>query len=239
MTRVAALAPEPADWVDLDGAGLDAWLADRYALVGDAWLRLNLITALGGQITGPSGTSEDLADGIDRPLLRVLRTSGDVVLVGAASVRAGGYALPRSGAPLAVATASGDLDGHTFPADTRPEQLLVLCPATAAERARRSLGGLGTVVVTADDPAATTLVDALRDRGLRRIVCEGGGALASALFAAAAVDEFDHSIAPVVTAPGAPLTTGDVPLVTGRLAGLLRDGTDRLYARWTFPTRAH
>jgi riboflavin biosynthesis pyrimidine reductase len=78
------------------------------------------------------------------------------------------------------------------------------------------------------------LLAALRDRGYGRIVCEGGGALASRLLAAGLVDEFCHSLAPVVVAPGAPLTVGDVPLTTGRLEGLLLDETDRLYARWRF-----
>jgi riboflavin biosynthesis pyrimidine reductase len=236
--RAAALAPDPGNWVDLDGNALDAWLTDRYALEGDRWLRLNMVTALGGEISGPSGTSEELAGGIDRPLLRVLRASGDVVLVGAASIRAGGYPLPRL-APLAVATTTGDLSGHALPAGTTPERLLVLCPPSAAARATATLGGIGTVLPLHGDPVAdpALLLDALAAHGRSRIVCEGGGGIASRLFAAGLVDEFDQSIAPIVSSPGAPLTAGTVPLVSGRLRGLLRDGTDRLYARWTFPTR--
>jgi riboflavin biosynthesis pyrimidine reductase len=237
--KVAALAPEPGEQLELEGDALQAWLAERYALEGDRWLRLNLITALGGQITGPSGTSEDLADGIDRALLRVLRATGDAVLVGAGSVRAGRYPLPRR-VPLVVATATGDLTGHGFAPDLDARRLLVLCPAAAAERATSTLGGAGTVVPLPGDPVTDPrlLLDALADRGLPRVLCEGGGGIASRLFAAGAVDEFDQSIAPVVTSPGAPLLTGGIPLVSGRLRGLLRDGTDRLYARWTFPTRS-
>jgi riboflavin biosynthesis pyrimidine reductase len=237
--RVAALAPEPGDLLDLEGDALHDWLAERYVLEGDRWLRLNLITALGGQIAGPSGTSEDLADGIDRALLKVLRASADVVLVGAASVRAGRYPLPRR-APLAVATTTGDLTGHAFSADLDPERLLVLCPPSAAGRARATLAGAGTVVALAGDPVTDPglLLDALADRGLGRVVCEGGGGMASRLLASGSVDEFDQSIAPIVTSPGAPLLTGAIPLLSGRLRGLLRDGTDRLYARWTFPARS-
>ncbi len=233
--RVSRLVPGPAEDVDLDGDALDAWLRERYELDGDAWLRLNLISALGGQITGPSGGSDDLAAGIDRPLLKLLRSMSDVVLVGAASVRAEGYTIPRR-APLAVATVSGDLDGHVFPADLEPGRLLVLCPPAAEDRVRSSVGDAAVVLPIEGDPMAEPrlLVDALRQRGLGRIVCEGGGALASRLLATGLVDEFCHSIAPVVVSPGAPLTVGDVPLTTGALEGLLRDETDRLYARWRF-----
>lgn len=233
--RVVRAVPQPALEVDLEGEALDDWLRDRYDLPGDAWLRLNLISALGGQITGPSGSSNDLAAGIDRPLLRLLRGMSDVVLVGAASVRAEGYTIPRR-APLAVATVSGDLGGHTFPDDVRPDRLLVLCPPSAAEAVRSHLGTRAEILPVDGDPMEQPelLVAALQRRGLRRIVCEGGGALASRLLAVGLVDEFCHSIAPVVVSPGAPLTVGEVPLTTGRLDGLLVDGTDRLYARWGF-----
>jgi riboflavin biosynthesis pyrimidine reductase len=135
-----------------------------------------------------------------------------------------------------VATVSGDLDGHVFPADLAPGRLLVLCPPAAEPRVRASVGDAAELLPIDGDPMAEPglLVQALRDRGLDRIVCEGGGALASRLLAAGLVDEFCHSIAPVVVSPGAPLTVGDVPLTTGRLDGLLRDETDRLYARWGF-----
>ncbi|MGN6743849.1 MAG: dihydrofolate reductase family protein [Amnibacterium sp.] len=234
--RVTGLVPATGA-ADLTGDALDAWLADRYRLPGDEWLRLNLVTALGGQITGPSGGSDDLADGIDRALLKVLRRTADVVLVGAASVRAEGYRIPGH-VPLAVATTTGDLDGHRFPADRAPGRLVVVCPEAAATRVRRDLGERATVLPLPHDEAdPAAVVAALRAAGYGRIVCEGGGRLASALIAAGLVDEFDQSIAPVLVSPGAPLTSGEVPLTTARLAGLVLDGTDRLYARWALPRR--
>lgn len=235
--RVTGLLPATGP-VELDGTALRDWLAERYALDGDEWLRLNLISALGGQITGPSGGSDDLAGGIDRPLLRVLRASADVVLVGAGSVRAEGYTMPRR-APLAVATTGGDLAGRRFPDDLQPGRLLVVCPESAARRVDAELGGRATVLPLPDGSggSAGAVVAALRDAGYGRIVCEGGGRLASRLVAEGLVDEFDQSIAPVLVSPGAPLTTGEVPLTSARLTGLLLDGTDRLYARWTLPRR--
>lgn len=224
--------------VDLEGDALDDWLAERYVLERAEWLRLNLITALGGQITGPSGGSGDLTGGIDRRLLRVLRAAADVVLVGAASVRAEGYALPRL-VPLAVATTSGDLGGHRLPADIQPGRLLVVCPTSARGRVEAQLGDRAVVLPLPhrSDGNATAIVTALRSAGYGRIVCEGGGRLASRLVAEGLVDEFDQTIAPALVSPGAPLMAGAVPLTHARLIGLLLDGTDRLYARWALPRR--
>lgn len=233
--RVVRAAPAPPIEVDLDGDELLAWLRSQYELTDSTWLRLNLISAIGGQITGPSGSSDELADGLDRPLLRLLRESADVVLVGAASLRAGGYPLPAR-APLAVLTASGDLSGHRLKPDVDAARLLVLCPTAAVERARRTLGAAATFIPLTGDPTAdpASVVTALHARGLRRIVCEGGGGIASSLLAAGLVTEFCHSSAPMVTAPGAPLITGTVPLTRARLDLLLLDDTDRTYARWRF-----
>ncbi len=229
--RVSRFVPGPAETADLTGEALDDWLRAVYDLPG-RWLRLNLITALGGEITGPSGRSDDLADGVDRPLLKVLRGMADVVLVGAASVRAEGYTLPRR-SPLAVVTASGDLRGNALPASIEPGRLLVLCPPSASATVRAQLGDRATVVEVADPVAhPASIVDALRTLRLSRIVCEGGGRLASRLVAAGVVTEFCHTIAPVLTSPGAPLTVGDVPLTHARLVSLVADETDRLYARW-------
>ncbi|MFD1722899.1 dihydrofolate reductase family protein [Amnibacterium endophyticum] len=235
MTLVVPLAPEPGDAVDLEGDALRAWLAERYALDGDRWLRLELVTGLGGQITGPSGTSDDLTGGIDRVLLGVLRRSADAVLVGAGSARAERLRLPATAA-LAIASRRGRLAPEDVPAPEDGRRALVLCPAAVSGRQAELLGDRADVVPVPGGPdAARPLLDALADRGLGRVVCEGGGGLATVLLAAGAVDEFDQTIAPIASSPGAPLLSGPLAPVGARLAGLLRDETDRLYARWRFP----
>ena len=238
MTAVVPLAPDPGPAVDLEGDALRDWLAQRYLLPGDAWLRLNLVTGLGGQITGPSGTSDDLTGGIDRVLLGVLRRGAQAVLVGAGSARAEGYALPRT-AQLAVATLSGRLEPGDLPEPADGRGALVLCPADRSDALQRRLGSRARVVAVPGDvrDRAGGLVAALAAEGLTRVVCEGGGALAGALIADGAVTEFDQTIAPVALSPGAPLLSGSIPPVTASLTGLLRDGTDRLYARWRLPGR--
>lgn len=234
MTLVDTLV-SPSEVVDLEGDALRAWLGDRYRLPGDRWVRLNLVTALGGQLAAPSGTSDDLTGGIDRTLLGTIRRSADVVLVGAGSVRAERPVMPRT-AEFAIATLRGDLDPAHLPASAGGRAPIVLCAETIAGGLRARVGDAARVVAVPGDPAETpsTLIDALVGIGLPRIVCEGGAALASVLLAAGAVDEFDQTIAPLGVADGPVITARVGPAV---LDGLLRDATDRLYARWRLRPR--
>lgn len=234
MTLVEALVPAPGERVDLDGADLRAWLAARYDLPGGSWVRVDQITSIGGRTTGPSGTSADLTGGIDRTLLGVLRSAADVVLVGAGSLRQEALGLPRHAA-LAVATRSGDIAAAHLPEPVDGRRTVVLCPDPVAAQLAAALGERADVVAVADDPVArpAVLLEALAARDCARVVCEGGGLLAGTLLAAGLVDELDHATAPLVASPGALLVDGDVPPQAARLVGLMRDATDRLYARWS------
>lgn len=235
MTAVTDLLRSPAPEHELEGDALRAWLAERYALEGDAWVRVNLVAALGGQVVGADGTSDALTGGIDRVLLAVIRSTADVVLVGAGTLRAERLRMPARAA-LAVATRRGDLEPDRLPAPTADgRRTIVLCPPRPAGALRARLADAATVIAV-DDPAEhpEALVAALRAEGLRRIVCEGGADLAGRLLAADAVDELDLTTAPVLTAAGPTLSA---PGAAATLTGLLRDGTDRLYARWRLRER--
>lgn len=232
--KVESLVP-PSGAVELDGDALRAWLEERYRLPGDGWVRLNLVTALWGQLAASGGTSDDLSGGIDRTVLGVIRRSADVVLVGSGSVRAERPVMPRT-AEFAIATLRGDLDAAHLPIALAGRTPIVLCAEPNAGRLRTRLGDAARVVAVAGDPAASAsvLIDALAGIGLRRIVCEGGAALGGALVAAGAVDEFDQTVAPLGVGDGPVLTAPAGPAV---LDGLLRDETDRLYARWRLRPR--
>jgi riboflavin biosynthesis pyrimidine reductase len=228
--RVDALLPVPSGSVDLEGDALRDWLDDRYARDG-AWLRVNLVTALGGQAAGADGTSESLTGGVDRTLLGVLRRSADVVLVGAGTLRAERLAMPRSAA-LAIATLRKDFDPAVLPEPAADGRLpMLLCPPSTAHAVHKRVGDAAEVVAVDGDPAARPglLVDALAERGLTRVVCEGGADLAGRLLTAGVVDELDLTTAPVLT-DGAGVLRSPGP--TASLVGLLHDETDRLYARW-------
>ena len=224
----------------LDDAGTREWLDGLYRPASAEHVRLNFVASVDGSVIGADGTSDSLSSVVDRRILGVIRELADVVLVGAGTVRAERYVLPRR-TPLAVATSSGDLDGHRFDPDAADGRLLVLCPPEARDRAVATLGGGPAEIVPVPLGAAADgrmggadVVDALRGRGLTRVVCEGGPALAASLLAAGRVDELCLTTSPELVTPLMPL----VPAGSGirssmRLDQLLVDDDHRTYARWS------
>lgn len=215
------------------------WLLQRYARTEPAFLRVNMIASLNGSATGDDGTSNTLSSRLDRRILGVIRELCDVVLVGAASVRTEGYVVPAKAA-LAVVTASGDLSGHRLDArpvrDAGAQPVLILCARSNLARAEDTAGGHATILPLDDeagDIPVATIVRALAERGLTRIVCEGGPVLAGRLVAADLVDELCLSTSPQVTLGGRPML--ESALAASRrfsLRQLLLDETGATYARW-------
>ncbi|WP_448609175.1 dihydrofolate reductase family protein [Geodermatophilus sp. URMC 60] len=216
------LLPDPSPDLD-DGA-----LVEAYRLPAGRSLRVDFVTSLDGSVT-VQGRSGGLGSPGDRRVFRTLRALADVVLVGHGTAAAEGYrpvdadphvtglrtALGRpASAPVAVVSRRASL----APGDRLavPSTLLVTCAAADAER-RTALAAAGvTVLVCGDDdvdlPAA---LDALADRGLEQVLCEGGPALLSAALTAGVVDELDLSVAPA-------LVGGPDRLVAGALAAVVR-----------------
>jgi diaminohydroxyphosphoribosylaminopyrimidine deaminase/5-amino-6-(5-phosphoribosylamino)uracil reductase len=76
------------------------------------------------------------------------------------------------------------------------------------------------------DPVA--MLDVLRDRGIRTVLCEGGGRLGAALLAADRVDRLYLFIAPnLFGAGGVPAFPGEIPL-RGQVRDVRRLGDDVL-----------
>jgi riboflavin biosynthesis pyrimidine reductase len=167
-------------------------------------------------------------------VLGIIRAEADVVLVGAQSVRAEGYVVPRT-ARLAVVTSTGDLSGHrlTLGEDATPDRVLLVCPASIAGDLADRASSYGVQVVPVAggvrlQPRA--ILDALGARGLRRIVCEGGPSLATQFADAGLIDEFCVTVAPVVEPVDRPFVNPAVRQATD-VAGALVDEAGFSYLR--------
>lgn len=239
----------PAGPVDDDGLyGLYAYPADVAQ-----WVRGNMISSLdGGAAT--DGTSGGLGGSGDRRLFNVLRELADVIVVGAGTARTENY----SGAqmtvaqrrnrqhrgqteipPIALVTRSGRLD-HNLPVLTRTEvPPFVLTCADAAEQSRSLLGSAAEVIAcSSDDPAQvdpTVAVAALAQRGLPRILCEGGPSLMGTFLAAGLLDEMCLTSAPVLVGGDGPRITAGATQALTRMqrAHLISDAEGYLYGRYT------
>jgi riboflavin biosynthesis pyrimidine reductase len=222
----------------MDDADSRQALLGLYRAEAMSTVRINLIASVSGSVGGSDGTSNTLSNPIDRRILGVIRELSDVVLVGAQSVRAESYVLPRR-APLAIVTSSGDLSGHGIGPEASAARVYVLCPATSADRVRRSLGVVTAEIIELVPDAdgnlsMTDVVTALRVRGFESIVCEGGPRLAAQLLDAGLVDE--------VCLTTSPLLNGSAVPILGRalhedrsvtLLQLLVDDASGIYARWS------
>ena len=190
-------------------------LLDLYDPGGAPSLRGGFVVTTDGGVAHDGG-SRPLQTPADEAAFHALRAVADAVVVGAGTARSEGYGPVRprpAGAawradrgrapqpPLVLVSRSLDLD----PGDrcfTGPA-LVVTCAAADPDR-RAALGEVAEVVVAGDDevdlPAALA---ALHDRGLTRLLCEGGPSLLTAALAAGVLDELCLTLTPLLlgTAP--------------------------------------
>jgi riboflavin biosynthesis pyrimidine reductase len=183
---------------------------------GRPWLRLNMVASADGA-AWLKGLSGGLSSQGDRRIFRALRGMADVVAAGAATVRTEGYGpikpreswLPlREGRPpsppLAVVTRRLDLDlGSPLFTEAISRTIVITCEAAPADR-RAEAARLADVIVAGGDRVDMSVaVSQLHERGLTRILCEGGPRINGQLAAADQIDELCLSISPTLVGGGA------------------------------------
>ena len=193
-----ALFPtEPSALTDDDVAELYGYPVER------TWVRANFVSTLDGAVQGADDRAGSISDSADRRVFALLRSLSDVVVVGAGTARAEGYApvLPhevdgerrrRLGltAVPSIAVVSRTLDVSDELLRGGQARTLVFTTATAPAARVEEAGAHAEVVHAGDvtiDPAR--VVDELTARGFRRILLEGGPQLMRAFVAADVCDE--------------------------------------------------
>lgn len=241
--QLRSLYPEPAEAVDVSRA---------YALPGDGMphLRVNMVSSADGA-AAVDGRVGALSGGADQHLLHELRALTDVLLVGAGTVRAEGYgpielsdeqkrrrvASGQSPTPrLAILTSRLDVD-FCSSAFTEAAQPPLLLTTELAEPDRCSAAGSVAEVVIAGERRIElrAAVQALSQRGLPRVLSEGGPHVLAQLFTDDLVDELCLAVAPVITCGDEVRTTAGPALprlAAMRLASVL-ERDDFLFLRYT------
>jgi riboflavin-specific deaminase-like protein len=197
----------------IEGTLTDAEVVAAYPWPeGRRWVRAMMVTTLDGAASGPDGLSGSISGDADQAVFAATRQYADAVLVGAGTVRAERYqpmrakpehAEARRAQGLAPAPrlviVSGRLElpwtEPVFSQSALPP--LIVTGADADPEARARVPATCEVVTLAGvevDPAA--ILDAMEERGLRRIVCEGGPNLLHAIVEAGLLDEADITLAP-------------------------------------------
>jgi riboflavin biosynthesis pyrimidine reductase len=217
------------------------------------WVRGNAIASLDGGAT-TDGTSGGLGGAGDRHLFAVQRELADVIVVGAGTARAERYGGARMSAeqrqrrqgrgqsevpPIALVTRSGVLE-HDLPVLTESEVAPLVMTCGASARDAHSLVGAAAEVVdcSAADPEQVdlaVLVRKLTDRGLLRVLTEGGPSLLGAFIGAGLLDELCLTTAPLLVGGSAVrvATGGTDVLAVMRPAHVFTDDEGYLYSRYT------
>ena len=218
-----------------------------------AVVRGNVIASLDGA-AATEGTSGGLGGPGDRRLFGLLRELADVIVVGAGTARAETYAGAKMTAagrhrrktrgqsevpPIALVSRSGVLDPDLpVLTDTEVPPLLLTC-TEAADGARTRLGSAAEVLdCSRADPAAVDLGTALArlgERGLLRVLAEGGPSLLGAFISDDLLDELCLTAAPMLVGGSAPrVAAGGGAVLTGmRRAHVITDTDGYLYLRYT------
>jgi diaminohydroxyphosphoribosylaminopyrimidine deaminase / 5-amino-6-(5-phosphoribosylamino)uracil reductase len=207
--RAAGIAVE-AGLGAAEAAEINAGFFLRVRL-GRPLVTLKLATSLDGRIATASGESRWITGSAARERAHLLRATHDAILVGTDTVIADD--------PQLTCRLPG-LDGHSpvrvvidrqlrIPlnarvfAEARQVPTWVVTLASADQARRKALGDAGVVVIPATpDPAGRidlgTALGLLGERGLTRLLVEGGGRLAAALLRGGLVDRLVWLHAPLL-----------------------------------------
>ncbi|WP_449373540.1 pyrimidine reductase family protein [Arthrobacter psychrolactophilus] len=182
-----------------------------------AWLSFNFISSIDGAAT-LDGLSGKLGNPWDLRVFSLLRQSADVILVGAATIRAEGYGgellsaaaqqwrhenwLPRH-PPLAIVSGSLNLDPELEVFRDPPVRPLILTLESALAQAPRervtALENLAEIVTIGGDVLdPQRLLSELAARNFKRIHSEGGPSLLGTFAAAGVVDELNLTLSPLL-----------------------------------------
>jgi riboflavin biosynthesis pyrimidine reductase len=208
-----ALLPNPVEDVDVHEHYADGWIEQ-------GGIRFDMLASADGAAAA-AGLSAGLQTPGDNRVFAALRDLADVIVAGSRTVLAEGYRpireVPGRRAvraryglaavpPLAVLSRSLQLDPALpmFDGSATARTLVLTC--AAADPARRAaLSRTCEVIDCGEQTVEPALARAaLHERGLRRILAEGGPTVLSAFAAAGQLDELCLSLTPLLAGPGAP-----------------------------------
>ena len=241
--------PSAGDELDLLG------LAELYAYPAyprGRWLRANFVSSADGAAY-VDGLSGGLSSAGDKQVFGILRVLADVVLVGAGTARAEEYkparlrpslASLREGRPqtatiaLVSRTLGLDLASALFtetPPDART--IVITCAASDDELRAEAAKVADVIVAGVETVDLGEALRALEDRGMGRILCEGGPHLLGDLAAAGLLDELCLSLSPTLAGPdaGRIIAGQPSPARPMTLAHVLAEDNGFLFCRYVTP----
>ena len=189
------------------------------------YILLSCGMSIDGYLDNAGGKRLLLSNDADFDRVDHVRASCDAIMVGAGTVRLDNPRLlvrsaerrsDREGrglhpTPLKVTvTGRGELDPDADFFRTGDVEKLVYCASEAVDGTRKRLGDAATVVDAGEPVDFCRLLEDLHDRGVRRLMVEGGGRVHTQFLTADLVDELHLVVAPLFVGDSrAPRFVGD------------------------------
>ena len=242
------LWPVPTEAVDVEAAYADD--ARQPPDPGRPWVTVNMISSVDGAMA-LDGRSGDLGGAGDKAVFRALRALPDVIVVGAATVRAERYGPPRPTEAVRAArlgrgqtavprlvVVSGSLDLDTdlgLFTDAEVVPMVVTTTHADAERAARLAEVAEVVRLPGERVEPRALLAHLAADGAAVALCEGGPSLNGQMVAAGLVDEWCTTVAPLLVAGDAGRVAAGAPVAAPEplaLRRVLADEDGYLFLRY-------
>lgn len=203
------------------------------------YILLSCAVSLDGCLDDATDQRLVLSNDADLDRVDAVRAGCDAILVGAGTVRADDPRLSVRGADRrAQRVAQGQAPTPRKVTLTRHPGLephaaifaggegdpLVYCATPAVADTRARLGDAATVVDAGATPRVDWVSDDLGERGVRRLMVEGGQDVLAQFLRAGVADELQLAVAPVVVGdPSAPRLAADVRMPGGRPRAVLAE----------------
>ena len=205
-------------------------LAEAYRARSAPGLRVNFVSTVDGAAQGSDGVSKSINNDADKRVFDALRSRADCLVVGAGTLRAEGYDVPRL--PLVVVSRSADVPPTLRDAPRGRVLMATVASADGLADARGQLGDDNVLVLGEEEIDLPGLKAELAGRGWADQLCEGGPSLFADLLAAGVVDELCWTVVPRLTGGDAVrmVAGAEVDVALSPVLLLEQDGT--LLGRW-------
>jgi 5-amino-6-(5-phosphoribosylamino)uracil reductase len=175
------------------------------------YLVLSCCISLDGYLDDGASSRLHLSNDLDFARVDAVRASCDAILVGANTIRKDDPRLlvrapalrsarlkaDRAPSPIKVTvTGTAELDPRAAFFTAGDAERLVYCSSAVAAGARRRFGA-AVVVDAGSRPSMRGVVEDLADRGVERLLVEGGASVLTQLLTAGLADELQLAVAPV------------------------------------------
>lgn len=211
---------------DLD----DEALAAAYAPRREPWLRVNFVSTVDGAAQGPDGLSKSINNAADKRVFDALRARADCLIVGAGTLRAEGYDVPKL--PIVVVSRSGRIPEKLVDAPAGRVTMATVATAPHLAETQARIGAEHTLVLGDDEVDLVALKQELAKKGWVDQLSEGGPHLFGSLVAAGVVDELCYTIVPrLIGGAHLRILAGvDIDVALEPVSLLEQDGT--ILGRW-------